>query len=165
MKNENWEYFPWLDMGHCKTPCGTIAWDEVGWGSGCAISMYPNILKNANIYTQIYTIYTNIREMLAAILREKRFGENLWLRHLAQCKMQNVRCKLQSSKYEMSCCNIVWKEVWWEFGLRHLAQLPFHLHSSCLSCSCTTVSLMLDVQASFFATSVENPSNQKKLTY
>ena len=97
----------------------TIAWEEVGWESQAAPSC-P--MQNAKC--KMWHAKCKIQST-KCILREKRFGENLWL--------------------------------------RHLAQLTFHLHSSCLSCSCTTVSLMLDVQASFFATSVENPSNQKRI--
>ena len=78
----------------------------------------------------------------------------------AKGKMWHANSKIQSTKYlaEILCEKRLGENLW----LRHLAQLTFHLHSSCLSCSCT-VSLMLDVQASFFATSAENPSNQKRI--
>ena len=66
----------------------------------------------------------------------------------AKCKMWQAKCKIQSTKWFAALLHE--KRFGENLWLRHLAQLTFHLHSSCLSCSCTTVSLMLDVQGRFF---------------
>ena len=100
-------------------------------------------------------------------MREERLGENLWLRHLAQCKMQNSKCYMQLAKFRVRNLLLQYcvKRGW--VRISGCAILPNRLSTSipsaaaalCHSCLC----LLLNVQGRFFATSLENPSNQKRI--
>ena len=73
-----------------------MLWKEVGWES-LAEPSCP--MQNAKCKIWPANCKMQSTKYLAAILHEERLGENLWLRHLAQCKMQNAKCDLQIAKW------------------------------------------------------------------